>query len=841
MIRKILLFVFAINCLGNAQNLPPGFTILEVAEDLEAMTSMAFVDADTILLASQNGEIFLFDNGVVDSEPIVRIPTLVSTVGGDRGLVAIKMDPDYPTSPYVYVTYTLEDASRNVVSRFTFQNNTIDLGSEEVLLELSPLTAIWHTGGAIVFDDQGHLFTTTGDNSSNPAIAQDMNSTHGKVHRINKDGSIPTDNPFFGGPNTIDDTVWTVGYRNPFTMAIHKATNVIYVNDVGKFDYEEINNSTGPAGNFGWPDEEGYLALDPSPYDAPSYAYIHPPGAPTDSTGYAITGGAFYDPEVPKYPDEYVDKYFFLDYVAKWINYVDPSSNLEPGHHHHIHDLSHTRQTFATNIKESAISLTLSPDGYLYWLTRFQKKLYKLVFYDGDEPIILSHPQNTTTMIGESTLFKVIAQGAADLNYEWYRDGNLLGSAPNSGNYSWGNTQENREGEYQVRVYNSYGEVWSPTWTLDVIPFNEAPEVSISQPMDAVEYQAGETISFSANATDTEEGLLDDDRFSWFVVFHHDDHIHDGPAFATEVSSGTFQIPDVGESDHNVWYEFVARVEDDLGQVAEDNVFIYPKKSTVTFLTNPINLQVNIDGPSYNTPNDVLFVEHMNIPVSAPDFQMIQGDDAIYRLSGWSSSVTGDLLLVPEEDFTLTANFQRCTNPNEVENFDFSYSESEDQLQLSWNSTETPCIKGFEIEYLNDNSLFFIDAYREQNSYGYVIPGFDATQDIDHDFRIKSYNEYGESIYIYLSFNLLSLDEFSFNDLRVFPNPVKNQIIVPSLGLDNNLDLQLFNVFGQKLNNLEWTTVNGDLYGDMSSLNSGTYILKIRQGAREKIFKVIKT
>lgn len=837
MLKKITYLLLIVTSFGYSQNLPAGFTILEVADNLEAMTSFDFIDADTILLAQQSGEIYLFENGEVSSEPIVEIPTIISTVGGDRGLVAIKVDPDYPTSPYIYVTYTVEAATHNVVSRFIFENGDIDLSTEEILLELSPLPAIWHTGGAIVFDDQGHLFTTTGDNST-PSNAQDFNTTHGKVIRINKDGSIPVDNPYYGGPNIVDDIFWGIGLRNPFTMAIHKETNVIYVNDVGKFDAEEVNNATGIDRNFGWPDEEGYNELETSTYDQPSYAYIHPPGAPTDSTGYAITGGAFYDPETPIYPAVYVDKYFFMDYAARWINYVDPASNLEVGHHHHIHDLQSTRETFATNINESAISLNLSPDGYFYWLSRFNKKLYKLVFYDDDEPIILSYPEDTTTMVGESTAFEVIALGSPDLNYEWYKNGNLLGSAPNGSIYSWGNTVEAREGEYQVRVYNSFGEVWSPTWNLNVIPFNEAPEVNITLPIEGALYQAGETVQFEATGTDTEEGSLTGDRFTWFAVFHHDDHIHDGPAFATGVNSGEFVIPDFGESADNVWYEFIVRVEDALGQIAEDNVFIYPKKSTVTFVTNPPNLKVSIDGPNYDTPRDQLFVEFMNIPVSAPDYQVIDGVDPIYRLDNWSSNVTNDFLSVPEEDFTLTANFVACTFPDDVINFSYNFIRSPDQLEFLWNSTNTSCIKGFELENIDTGEIYYIDAYRDNDSYNYSIYNIDPDLVPNYNFRITSYNEYGNGNDVFLSFTL-SDNDYTTRNFKLYPNPFRDFIILESNLLIDIQEFEMYNSIGVKMD----ITVNSiDEYKHklkFDNLSTGIYYLKIK-GENISTLKIVK-
>ena len=78
----------------------------------------------------------------------------------------------------------------------------------------------------------------------------------GKILRINPDGSIPTDNPFFSTATGVNRAIWALGLRNPFTFAFQPGTGRIFINDVGQSAWEEINDGVAGA-NYGWPECEG--------------------------------------------------------------------------------------------------------------------------------------------------------------------------------------------------------------------------------------------------------------------------------------------------------------------------------------------------------------------------------------------------------------------------------------------------------------------------------------------------------------------------------------------------------------------------------------------------------
>ena len=152
--------------------------------------------------------------------------------------------------------YTVPDQGHNRVSRFTANGNAAVPGSEMVLLDLDPLFGAHHNAGAMVFGDDGKLYIAVGDGTSG-TTPQNLESLLGKILRINKDGSIPTDNPFYEDTYGDYRSIWATGVRNPFAMCVQPGTGRIFITDVGSTDFEELNEIL-KGKNYGWPIIEGY-------------------------------------------------------------------------------------------------------------------------------------------------------------------------------------------------------------------------------------------------------------------------------------------------------------------------------------------------------------------------------------------------------------------------------------------------------------------------------------------------------------------------------------------------------------------------------------------------------
>jgi glucose/arabinose dehydrogenase len=308
---------------------------------------MAFAPDGRLFVCQQGGQLRVIKNGSLLSTPFV---SLTVDSSGERGLLGIAFDPNFATNHYLYVYYTVATSPiHNRVSRFTAAGDTAVPGSEAIILELDNLSsATNHNGGAIHFGPDGKLYIGVGENA-NGANSQTLSNLLGKMLRINADGTIPTNNPFYNTTTGNNRAIWALGLRNPFTFAFQPGTTRLFINDVGQSTWEEIND--GIAGsNYGWPTTEGPTS-NPA-FRSPIYYYGH---GTTNTTGCAIVGGAFYNPPVLQFPSSYLGKYFFADLCSGWIRVFDPTAGTATG--------------FATGIS-SPVDLHVGPDGALYYLAQ---------------------------------------------------------------------------------------------------------------------------------------------------------------------------------------------------------------------------------------------------------------------------------------------------------------------------------------------------------------------------------------------------------------------------------------------------------------------------------------
>jgi glucose/arabinose dehydrogenase len=355
------LLVLPIGAAQGAATLPTDFTDTDppFVSGLTNPTDMEFApdgrlfiteDAGTLRIAKPDGTLSTFLN----------ISTKVDSKG-ERGLLALTFDPGFSTNGYLYLHYTRKATSttppHNRVVRVTASGDKAVAGSEQLIFKVGNQSAAnqfpQFMGGALDFGTDGKLYVATGD-SDTPNKAQQLTNLFGKMLRINKDGTIPTDNPFYSRASGKNRAIWALGLRNPFKFAIQPARetttpDTIFINDVGKNTWEEINRGAAGA-NYGWPVHEG-VANDPK-YVKPIFAYGH---GSTDTTGCAITGGTFYPPTTVLFPPEYEGDYFFADFCSGWIRRLDPSTGAVSG--------------FANGL-ERPIDLEVSRAGELYYLSR---------------------------------------------------------------------------------------------------------------------------------------------------------------------------------------------------------------------------------------------------------------------------------------------------------------------------------------------------------------------------------------------------------------------------------------------------------------------------------------
>ncbi len=331
---------------------PAGVSDSLLAAGLTNPTSMAFAPDDgtgaQLFVTEQSGALRIIKNGTLLTTPFI---TLSVDDAGERGLLGVAIDPNYLVNHFVYVYYTATTpTTHNRISRFIANGNVAagGTGGETVLFDLDTLSsATNHNGGALNFGGDGKLYASVGENAT-PANSQSLTTLKGKLLRLNSDGSIPTDNPFYNIANGNDRAIWNLGLRNPFTFAVEPGTGRIFINDVGQSNWEEIDESFAGA-NFGWPTTEGFFDQSAFPnFTEPLFAYDHSNGQ------IAITGGTFYDSNANQsFPSSYHGTYFFSDLGAGWI--------------HNYNLTTHAVTDFLTGA-DGPVNLQVGPDGALYYL-----------------------------------------------------------------------------------------------------------------------------------------------------------------------------------------------------------------------------------------------------------------------------------------------------------------------------------------------------------------------------------------------------------------------------------------------------------------------------------------
>ncbi len=633
----ILLFFTLYGHCAYSQTFPANFAREQVGGTLSAPTVMAFANDGRIFVAEQAGSLRVIKNDALLTTPFI---TLTVNSNGERGLIGIALDPDFATNNFLYLYYTVITAPiHNRISRFTANGDVALANSEQILLELDNLSgATNHNGGALAFGLDGKLYVAIGENA-NTAYSQNLDTYHGKILRINKDGSAPTDNPFYSsGVSEQRKRIWSYGLRNPYTFSLQPVTGKLFINEVGQNTWEEINDASVAGRNFGWPSTEG-ATTNPS-FTTPVYSYNHSTGTPT---GCAITGGTFFNPTATNYPSQYIGKYFFQDYCSNWIYWIDPTVASPPA------------TLFGSAVGGSSLSVTTGVDGNLYYLSRGSSRLYRIKYTPPTvAPSIVQQPTPVAVSGGQTATFSVVASGTAPLTYQWQKNNAEIPSATQA-TFTISPTQLADAGSYRVIVSNVVGNVTSSSALLTVNAPNQKPSATILSPTKGTLYVAGTAINFSGQGTDPEEGDLPTSAFSWQVNFHHDTHKHDQPPILG-LKQSSLDIPNQGETSDNVWYRIILTVKDVQGLEGKDSVDVYPKKSTITLATIPPGLQVTLDGQPFVSQISVVSVQGLLRAIGIVSPQVV--DNKQYEFVSWSNGgAMSQTIATPSSNVTYIATF----------------------------------------------------------------------------------------------------------------------------------------------------------------------------------------
>lgn len=286
MIQAILL----LSCLLQPV-LAADYSIETLADELSYPWSVAFLPENEYLVAERNGQLQrLAADG--SRQALAGVPE--TYFAGQGGFFDILLDPDFASNGLVYLSYAHGTPDENGTG--VIRARLTDAGLEDsqlILLSDPPRDTPQHYGGRMLFLADGTLLVTTGDGFEYREGAQDINKHLGKILRINSDGSVPEDNPFYaqGGPAA---KVWTYGHRNPQGLAMDRQRNIVYMHEHGPRGGDEVN-WVQRAKNYGWPAVThgiNYSGANVSPFTA------HPtmePALKVWTPSIAPSGMAHYD------------------------------------------------------------------------------------------------------------------------------------------------------------------------------------------------------------------------------------------------------------------------------------------------------------------------------------------------------------------------------------------------------------------------------------------------------------------------------------------------------------------------------------------------------------------
>jgi glucose/arabinose dehydrogenase len=224
-------------------------SVVTVADGLEHPWGLAFLPDGRMLVTERPGRLRLVGADGQVSEPLAGVPEVYEN--GQGGLLDVALDPDFPANRLVYLSFSEPggEGGGTAVARGKLGSDRLD--NVEIIWRQQPkLDSGHHFGSRLVFLKDGTLIVTLGDRNRREFIP-DMKAQIGKLVRINRDGTIPKDNPFVGNDAYSPD-LYSLGHRNAQGATLNPDTGDLWTAEHGARGGDEINVPK-PGRNYGWP------------------------------------------------------------------------------------------------------------------------------------------------------------------------------------------------------------------------------------------------------------------------------------------------------------------------------------------------------------------------------------------------------------------------------------------------------------------------------------------------------------------------------------------------------------------------------------------------------------
>ena len=204
------------------------------------------------MITERSGSLRFWQAGRPLSAPLTGVPAV--WVEGQAGLWDVRLAPDFEKSRRVYLSFAAKDDKGQPHAELGYGTLSQDgLHLEDfktIFIETPPLDSGINLGGRLIFDAQGNILMSLGDNNQRIA-AQQLDSLRGKIIRLTPEGGIPQDNPFVKTPNARGE-IWTYGNRNPQALAFNPSNGELWETEHGPRGGDEVN-ILKPGNNYGWP------------------------------------------------------------------------------------------------------------------------------------------------------------------------------------------------------------------------------------------------------------------------------------------------------------------------------------------------------------------------------------------------------------------------------------------------------------------------------------------------------------------------------------------------------------------------------------------------------------
>ncbi len=250
---RMLLILMAIGVAGSAfaqalQTSAGPLRLAQMVDGLDEPWGIGILPGEGFLVSERDGRLLFVKDGKAST--VAGVPKVKAS--GQGGLLDVTIPRDFATSREVFLTYSKRQkggaGTAVAVGRLNESGNR--LANVRTIFESVPGgSGGRHFGSRVVEAANGTLFITIGDRGDRPS-AQDRTNHNGTIVRINRDGSIPSDNPFVGQAN-IQPEIWSYGHRNPQGAALD-GRGRLWTSEHGAQGGDEVNLIKKGA-NYGWP------------------------------------------------------------------------------------------------------------------------------------------------------------------------------------------------------------------------------------------------------------------------------------------------------------------------------------------------------------------------------------------------------------------------------------------------------------------------------------------------------------------------------------------------------------------------------------------------------------